>query len=93
MDLKGLTLERKIIIVMAIIIVILLVIIAYPAFTKFFSRGPAGKSAVPVIKPTPVPTIKPTIKPTPVPTIKPTTNPVTIPSATPTINLRYSYPT
>ena len=39
MDLKGLTLERKIIMVMAIIIVILLFIIAYPAFTKIFSKS------------------------------------------------------
>ena len=47
MDLKGLTLERKIIIVMAIIIVILLVIIAYPAFTKVFSKGTAGNQQYP----------------------------------------------
>ncbi len=36
MDLKGLTLERKIIMVMAIIIVILLVVIAYPGVCEGF---------------------------------------------------------
>jgi hypothetical protein len=80
MDLKGLTLERKVIIVMAIIIVILLVIIAYPAFTKVFSKGAAGTSTVPTIKPTKppaVPPTKPIMKPVTVPTTKPTTKPTT----------------